>query len=524
MKAHKYITIILLSFTTILFTQCTDAYDDYNKTGVNDDEGERDAYFLRQHMVNMQNWVIPSVEHANQFTEQLLGGPYGGYFADASPGFNNRNFSTYTPENAWIVPTFDNALKNSITSYNTIVSMTEDPIFLSVAKILKVMTMSRVTDVYGPVPYSQLGSTGALNAAYDSQEKIYETMISELNEAIEELTPNQTSLFSSKADRFYGGKVLNWIKLANSVKLRLAIRMADVKADLAKSTAESVINDPIGPITSNADNAVLLLISGQSNPYQTGMVEWNGGDSRISADITSYMNGYNDPRREKYFDVSEAFGGIFVGFRSGVTIPSPQATVQQYSNMSESMRKESSMRIMCAAETAFLRAEGALRGWSMGGTAKELYESGITLSFEQNGVSGAAAYIENNTNTPGRYIDPLDNFTFSGATSTVKIAWDNATSATAKETNLERIITQKWIAIFPNGIEAWTEFRRTGYPKLMPVITNNSSVVSTSRMARRLPYPQSEYTGNLTNVQYAVSNYLNGADNMATDLWWAKKN
>lgn len=520
MKIYKYISIILLAVAPLFFIQCTDSYSDYNKSGVDDEEGERDAYFLRQHLVNMQNWIIPSDAHANQFSEQLLGGTYGGYFADVSPGFNNRNFSTYTPENAWVAPTFENAFKNVVTSYNSVVLMTEDPVYLSVAKILKVMGMARITDIYGPIPYSQLGGEGSLNTPYDSQEKVYETMILDLNSAIEILSPYQASTFSSKADRFYGGKIVNWIKLANSVKLRLAIRMANVKADFAKTTAESVISDPIGPITSNADNAVLILISGQSNPYRVGMLEWNGGDTRIGADITSYMNGYNDPRREQYFDES-GFGG-YTGFRSGITIPSPQTIGQQYSNISEKIRTESSMRIVSAAEVAFLKAEGALRGWSMGGTAKDLYESGITLSFEQWGASGVTAYIADATSVPGRYVDPLGTFSYTGTSSTVKIAWDN--SASAKEVNLERIITQKWIAIFPNGIEAWSEFRRTGYPKLMSVVTNNSSVVNSTRMARRLAYPQSEYTGNLTNVQYAISNYLNGADNMATDLWWAKKN
>lgn len=158
----------------------------------------------------------------------------------------------------------------------------------------------------------------------------------------------------------------------------------------------------------------------------------------------------------------------------------------------------------------------------MGGTAKDFYEEGITLSFDQNGVSGATAYIADNTSTPLRFTDPLfSSFSYFGTMSSIKIAWDSSASY---ETNLERIITQKWIAIYPDGIEAWSEFRRTGYPKLMPVLVNNSSVVSTTRMARRLRYPNSEYTGNLTNVQYAVSNYLGGVDNMATDLWWAKKN
>ena len=522
MKLYKYLSIISLAFTSLCFVQCTDAYDDYNKTGIDDEEGQRDAYFLRQHLVNMQNWVIPSDPHANQFTEQLLGGAYGGYFADVNPGFNNKNFSTYSPEDAWASATFNNAFTKSITSYNTVLTMTDDPLLLSVAKVLKVMAMARITDIYGPIPYSQLGEEGALNTAYDSQEKAYETMISDLDAAIEVLTVNQTANFSSKADRYYMGKTENWIKLANSVKLRLAMRMADVKPAFAKTTAESATSNAIGVMTSNEDNAVLILISGQSNPYQVGLYEWNGGDVRMSADIISYMNGYNDPRRPQYFDKSEEFDN-FVGFRSGVTIPSPQATNQQYSNMSETMRFASNMRIMCAAEVAFLRAEGALRGWNMGGTAKDFYESGITLSFEQCGVSGAAAYIADNTSLPDRYVDPLNRFTFSGVPSPLKIAWDNSNNSITGP-NFERIITQKWIAIFPDGIEAWSEFRRTGYPKLMPVLTNNSSVVSTARMARRLRYPNSEYTGNLVNVQYAVSNYLGGPDNMATDVWWAKKN
>lgn len=518
MKIHKYIPGILAAFSALFFVQCTDSYDRFNKTGVDDEEGERDAYFLRQHIVSMQNWVIPSDPHAHQFTEQLLGGPYGGYFADVSPGFNNKNFATYTPEDAWSAATFNNGLKNIITSYNTVITLTEDPILLSVAKVLKVMAMGRITDIYGPIPYTKLGNEGDLNAPYDSQQEIYEAMISELDEAIGVLSEHQTSDFSSKADRYYTGKTLKWARLANSVKLRLAVRMANINPALAKSTAESIVTDPVGAMASNDDNAVLVLISGQSNPYQVGLSDWNGGDTRISADITSFMNGYGDPRMEKYFDKSGF--GTYTGFRSGITIPNPQSIGQQYSNMSEALRSASSMRIMCAAEVAFLKAEGALRGWSMGGTAKDFYEEGITLSFNQNGAAGVSAYIADNASTPERYVDPLGTFSYSGAPGTVTIAWSSSASF---ETNLERIITQKWIAIYPDGIEAWSEFRRTGYPKLMPVLTNNSSVVSTARMARRLRYPNSEYTGNLKNVQYAVSNYLGGADNMATDLWWAKK-
>jgi len=509
-------------------TQCAD-YDKINKNdpGATEEEGERDNYFLKGYMATLQNWVIPSNQDACQFVELLLGGPYGGYFADVRSNFNNRNFSTYIPENHWIQVLFNDYFTNVITTYNTIEEKTDDPVLLSVAKVCKVMSMARVADVYGPIPYTKAGIDGVLYAPYDTQEEVYNAFFNDLDDAIEKLTENQTNNFSTNSDRFYGGNPLKWAKLANSVKLRLAMRIVNANPTLAKAKAEEVMNHPIGPMSANSDNAVLTLTTAQNNPYDIGFVVYNGGDTRASADITSYMSGYNDPRRTEYFDLSTfsdaSITNGYIGFRSGVTIPSPQSIGQQYSSINVNLRDTRNMQIMCAAEVAFLRAEGALRGWSMGGTAKDLYESGITLSFEQWGASGASAYIADNTSMPDRYTDPLVEFSYIGTPSTVKIAWDNSNTSISGP-NLERIITQKWIAIYPNGIEAWTEFRRTGFPKLMPVVTNNSNgIVSNERMARRLPYPQSEYTSNLNNVQQAVSNYLGGPDNMATDLWWAKK-
>ncbi|NDV69907.1 RagB/SusD family nutrient uptake outer membrane protein [Dysgonomonas sp. 25] len=519
MKIYKHISIILMACSALLFTvQCTDSYDRYNKTGVNDEEGSRDQYFLKTHMTNMQSWIIPSASHANQFSEQLLGGPYGGYFSDVNPGFNNRNFSTYGPEDGWYASIFKDYMKEVMTSYNTVKTLTEDPVLLSVASITKVAAMSRITDIFGPIPYTEVGVDGALNAKYDSQEDVYKTMLDELDEAIDVLTVNRTNDFSPKADRIYSGNVERWIKYANSIKLRMAIRMSEVEPLLARTKAEEVMSNAIGPILSNDDNANLTLVSGQTNPYAYGFDIWNsGGDARISADITSYMNGYNDPRMAAYFEES-AFGpGVYVGFRNGISIPA-QSIGQQYSRMNPEVYNQMSMRLMNAAEIAFLRAEGALRGWNMGGTAQSLYESGIELSFGQWGVSGAAAYIANATSSPLKYVDPLGSYSFIGSPSTIKIAW----SGSNFDENLERIITQKWIANYPNGIEAWSEFRRTGYPKLMPVLLNRSSVITDlNKMARRLPYPNDEYTGNRENVLNALSTFFNAPDNMATDVWWA---
>ena len=93
-----------------------------------------------------------------------------------------------------------------------------------------------------------------------------------------------------------------------------------------------------------------------------------------------------------------------------------------------------------------------------------------------------------------------------------------------KEEKQERIIVQKWIANWQLGNEAWADFRRTGYPKLIPVKENKSGgVVDSEKGARRMPYPLDEFVSNKANVEYAIANYLHGADNMATDVWWASK-
>lgn len=182
---------------------------------------------------------------------------------------------------------------------------------------------------------------------------------------------------------------------------------------------------------------------------------------------------------------------------------------------------------MNAAEVTFLRAEYELR-WGSADEAKTLYEDAIRLSFEERGASGADAYIADATHTPAAYVDPIGKYSVSTPQSSVTIAWDD--KATDIETNLEKIITQKWIAIFPLGTEAWAEHRRTGYPRLLPVVENASGgTVDSSLGARRLPYPVEEYTENPTNLQAAIadlnSESVNGAgDTQGTRVWWDRKN
>ena len=178
-----------------------------------------------------------------------------------------------------------------------------------------------------------------------------------------------------------------------------------------------------------------------------------GGDTHAAADIICYMNGYNDPRRAKYFIKSEFDGIDYVGIRIGIEKPSLNSVGRKYSGVN--VTTEDPLVWMNAAEVAFLKAEAkAVFGFNMGaGTAKEFYNEGIRLSFEQFGLSGYAEYAEDDENKPATYTDPAGLNSYAGVLSNITVKWDDAATTAAKQ---ERIMIQKWIANFNNGIEAWS--------------------------------------------------------------------
>ena len=250
---------------------------------------------------------------------------------------------------------------------------------------------------------------------------------------------------------------------------------------------------------------------------------WQGKTVRFTfSDIISYMNGYKDPRRAVMFTQGTWNKKTdYYGMRIGTDPTNKSAMVSTYSN--QIVDSKSPYLWMNAAEVTFLRAEGALRGWAMQGDAKDLYEKAVKLSFEERGATGVDTYLADALSTPLRYIDPMDNYSTQSPASTITIPWEAGDTDAVKERNLERIITQKWIAIFPLGIEAWSEYRRTGYPKLLPAVENKSAgTVNIKYGARRIPYPSEEYTENPVHLQEAIS-MLNGRDNAGTRVWWDVK-
>ncbi len=520
-KIFLTLLVSLLSFTT-----CIDEDLNTNPDAATNEMMDRDdlrtGSFFSQMLRNV--FIVgEGFDGDYQITQNLAGDAYSGYMGPCGLWLSNSHNLTYNPASNWYSKAFNNAYVNVMTPWNEIQKIAKEdfPHKYAIATIVKVESMHRITDTYGPIPYTSFGS-GGLNIAYDSQEKVYETFFKELKEAVDILsefyvkTPN-AKVMSENYDYIYKGNVLNWIKFANSLRLRLAVRISYANAAKAKEEAEAAVSHEIGVMTEVSDIATLNTNPMFSYRHPLHVICYEFTDVKMGATMDSYLNGYNDPRLKSYFNI--ASDGTYRGIRSGINITSKDLYAQgPFSNLN--INANIPVVWMNPSEVYFLRAEGTLRGWNMGGSAKDLYEAGIRTSFTYTGSSNYDTYIENNTNVPVAYSDPVASGNNSPALSTITIKWDDDAST---ELKLERIVTQKWIAMYPDGQEAWSEFRRTTYPRVFPVVVNNSGGrISTSTQIRRLPYPTSEYDDNRENVTSAIG-LLGGEDHGGTKLWWDKK-
>jgi hypothetical protein len=319
------------------------------------------------------------------------------------------------------------------------------------------------------------------------------------------------------------------------------MRIRYVDAATAKTQCEKAITE--GVMTSNADNGWLTTSTTFPNPYNT-ISSW--GEYRMSADMESICKGYGDPRITARFspakspDNTDDPAGLdfpYEGLRNGQS-KNDRTAVDYNTLMSDHQPaylkvgdKGPNWHVMRAPEAYFLRAEGALMSWAMGGTAQSLYEEGIKLSLAENGFDDvnlwgetyttsarvpAAAGIDGNTVFPGDLQAPVN---------TCPIAWRTAGTM---EDQLEQIITQKWLALFPDSEEAYAERRRTGYPILYPRVESENPDVPREKIPYRALYWSREYTDNAAEVTKAIdllnaeSSAANG-DKASTKLWWDKK-
>jgi hypothetical protein len=513
-------------------TACTDKFEEYNTNQhqateeMMSQDGLKTGAFFSQMQRNVVLFQYGSGDEGTlssdyQVAQGLTSDLYSGYIAPTGE-WSRPHTAMYSFTPGWIEQTFTRGFSQVMPAWQeaTKNAIEQDlPEVAALATVVKVEAMHRVADAYGPIPYCNFGS-GTLQNNYDGLDEVYAKFFKELDEAIDVLTDfvsgNPSASLLAKYDYIYGGNAERWVKFANTLRLRLALRCVYVNPTLAQTEAEKSINNVYGVIQTKNERAALQhSLLDYYHPY-VDIKDFNAGEARMSAPMEVYMNGYNDPRRMVLFLPTGT--GTYKGVRLGIN--SVQTTLVGTTVSQLNFNSSTEIVWMTAAESYFLRAEGALRGWAMGGTAQYFYEAGIAASFDENGVTGAASYITSTT-APTAYAT-VGVSTLAAAPSTVVVRW-NGNPGTDFESNLERIIVQKWLAMYPDGPEGWAEFRRTGYPKQFLVITNSSNgAVPAGTYVRRIPYPQSEYNNNSAGVQTGTAK-LGGADNGGTKLWWDAK-
>jgi len=516
-KLIAYIAVIGL-----ITSSCDNGLEELNQNPRNITQEQLEVDF--QHVGSLYKPIFESIYQYSpawsyQLQQNLNADVYSGYLTSPRPFIAGANNTTYNLVSGWNNFIWSVPYSNVMNNVKSITDLTDPdfPTLNAVTLILKVSAMHRVTDVFGPIVYTNFGDLQNAGV-YDSQETAYNAFFADLDVAVADLMADIDSERFTAFDLSYGGDYSKWVKMANSLRLRLAIRISKVDPAKAQAEGEKALSQSLGVMETNDDG---FFVNGSlDHPLQTIDNSW--GDIRMNASMESILVGYNDARTSAYFENSVATGGI-KGARSGVPLLpgyadelAQKADYINYSTLNDGIHTPK-VQLMTAAEVSFLKAEAALRGWAGAGDAQTNYEEGIMKSFDQHGASGAAAYIGDNTSTFADHVDTFNPSNSIAAQSNVTIAWSDATS---DEERLEKIITQKWIAMFPEGQEAWSEFRRTGYPKIFPVVSNQSGgTIDTNIQIRRIPFVDSELSTNAEGVAGAVS-LLGGSDNGGTRLWW----
>ncbi|WP_071144912.1 SusD/RagB family nutrient-binding outer membrane lipoprotein [Bacteroides ihuae] len=524
----KYRNMISGAFLlgSLVFTSCTDQFKKWNvnPNEVTPEQMAQDNLNTGAFFTQMEKGVFIVGEDLGgeyQITEMLTGDIFASYIANINTySYTSVHNDQYRLYQNWYNAPFSDAYMYIMQPWKSIADVTDkDSPARAMATIIKVLGMSRITDMYGPIPYSKFGTS--TKVPYDSQQDVYSTFFEELDQAINALTTysnNNTAKYMEDYDYIYSGNTTKWIKFANTLRLRLAMRISFVDKTKAQTEAVAAINHSYGLMTSTDDSAILHQTSSFTFTNPIWEVSESFQDMRMGATMDCYLNGYNDPRISRYFRT--ATDGAYHGVRNGMSGINKDSYSAAASGIN--VASDDGMQWMTASEAYFLLAEASLRMGLGNGSAQDYYEQGIRTSFAQWGASGSDAYIANSQSLPlPSYQDPTTSYgggsTSASDLSQLSPAWDNTVG---DEVKLERIMVQKWISLFPDGQEAWSEMRRTGYPGFIKIYTYNGvTEVANGKLISRLKFPTTEYSNNTENVNAAVS-LLRGNDIAGTKLWW----
>ncbi|MGH1337197.1 MAG: SusD/RagB family nutrient-binding outer membrane lipoprotein [Aureispira sp.] len=363
---------------------------------------------------------------------------------------------------------------------------------IAIAKTLQAWLYQNMTDSWGPIPFSQaLGGAEFPFPKYDSQEEVYMGLLDLLNDAIANFDDTDNSV---KGDQIYNGDITKWKKFANSLKMRVAMRMSDVKTTEAATAISEAITG--GVMTSNADNALFMYMNGAPNNNPLAEDYKTRNDFAASNVMVDELTRLGDPRRGFYYAPNAS--GLFVGEVYGLTEADAALTLDaDISQRNAQVLSETAPGIfMDYAQVEFLLAEAAERGIGGAGSAEAHYNAGITASME--------------------YWDNAGTLLPADITAYIAQPEVDYTTLMGTQTWREVIGRQKWIALYMQGVQGWAEYRRLDFGILQAPA---GGTLDGTNIPNRMLYPTDEVTLNGEEYQAGVT-LLGGADDLDTKLWW----
>ncbi|WP_290859514.1 SusD/RagB family nutrient-binding outer membrane lipoprotein [Flavobacterium sp.] len=472
MKKIVYLFIASIAFTAV---SCDKDFEEINTTP-NSPVVTDPNLLLAASMINTQDIVYNA----------QVGGDMGLCWAQHWSKVQYNDEERYIPRRAVMNSLYDvlyvNVINESKQAYK-LAGEEGNTNLQGVSLVLQANAFQILTDVYGPVPFTEAVVPGNVKPVFDAEEVVYDGILALLDEA-ESLFATGTGDFTSTSDLAYGGDVTKWRKFAASLKFKALMRISskrNVNAEL-----QDLVNSGL-LFSSNSDSAQMTYASSIPNANPIYETIDNGGrkEYKVSSVLVNALANTNDPRLPVYAQKNDA--NLYVGNIPGVE---NSGNYNGFSSPGTFYLQPTLPGIFLSnAQVQFLLAEAASKGFISGGidASREFYLAGIRASMAFNGISTTAtdAYIAQSG---------IDFFTTAQAN--------------------ERIGYQTWLALYSQGIEAWTEWRRTGFPALAPV--QNADI---NQIPSRFYY--STNSQNTNNANYtAASALLSNGDTMLSKVWW----
>lgn len=465
---HNYLLTAALALTVV---SCGDQLADIN-VNPNATENPQPAYLLSavEHHAAELYWG-----QTTNYNSTLLWVQHWAKIQYTEPDCYNVSNSDYAT-------TWNTAYASLLTDLKTISqSDRANDNFRAVAVVLRSWVFLQLTNLFGDVPYSEFSQS--VTPAYDSQEDILHGLLRDLEQAEGGLAAANGAI---EGDLLFDGDISKWRKYARSLRLRIALEIADRDVATAKTVISALYNDRTSLIADNTDNAQFVFTtSPQWNPWASAFASRD--DQRVSKTLVDKLTELNDPRLSVFAQLPQDESvGHYAGAANGLNADA--ANNQGFYKLSRPgskfLQDDAPAVFYSYAEVLFNFAEAAARGF-ISADAEVLYNQAVSASLQQYGIADASAYLAQ------------DAVRYDARRWAEKIGW------------------QKWIAFYGQGPDAFTDWRRLGYPQLTP---GPNSALSTGLLPRRLYYPSTEQTLNGEHYRRAVAHQ--GVDELTTRLWF----